>query len=221
MRLLSLLLVFSVVFSAKSQNFFVVDSVVDLEKSIDFGVVHWYGQLTNTTNNDLDLEWTFESLSAFPSAWVINWDIAGDYYTDIQKGAQEEFVLPANALKQKVIIGIDHMDEPGYGELRFCFREVGSPDCEYLIFKVEITGGKPDAILELDNPWILVNNGHTPELRNAEGLTYSLLDNLGRVYDQGIVNSSLFKLPRPASMNSAILRFGPSKRTSIPILWSN
>lgn len=221
MRLLSIILFFSTLFSANAQRFFVVDSLVELEKSTEFGVVHWYGQLTNNTSDDLGLEWEFVNSSSFPAAWVINWDIGGEYYTDIQRGDQEAFVLPANVVKQKVIIGIDHQDEQGSGELRFCFREVGSTQCEYLVFKVEITGGKPDGIPELKSSWRLTDNGISPRLLNASGLSFVLLDKLGKVYASGVVESSVFSLPQPVNMQSAILRVGAADNNSIPVLWTD
>jgi len=102
-----------------SQDVIFHDSVIPLNKSTDFGVVHWYTNIENTTSDTIALKWV-HSRTQCPEAWVVSWDDKTNYNTNLQAGDSAVFALLPNQVN-KCIIGVQHNGYAGFGRFTFDF----------------------------------------------------------------------------------------------------
>ena len=159
--------------TGNSQSVFeLVDSLVVLEKTIDFENVHWYGEIVNVVDTaEVSMQWKLRTPNGIPVNWVTNFDPGIGQLTYVTEGDSARFTLFKELqFLQKLTIGVKHNGDIGTGRYEFDLYPRDNPgDLKTQIYEVtfkELTSVKeityPEDLLALTIEGLLIKK----DLRN-------------------------------------------------------
>ncbi len=132
-----------------------------LSKDFSFGTLHDKLLVTNETSDSLSLNWKLTFSGKVPNAWSINFSDPENSYPTVTEGQDEDFVLKSDSTG-KLIVGVTHNGQTGFGYLQF--RVVNNQvlsDSILFVFSVEVTQGSIGIVEHVSPVKILVEPNAT------------------------------------------------------------
>lgn len=196
-RLYSLLLCF-VAFGVKAQistpTWGVNDTICNISKTTDYGIVHDYIELFNYSGENLDMRWILDIPPSWPSQWDANFADPSNTYPDVLVEDSAEFVInDPIGFDNKMIIGVQHHSYAYTSYLRFKVFPIEHPeDSLWLYFNTTIAQGAAYfGTNELSNSILFQNHvDHMNIISNEEEFSgISIFSLEGKLVFQEKVNS--------------------------------
>ena len=150
-KMMSVLIIFLFCLSGNSQinatYWGVADTNLVISKTTDFGTVHDYIELFNYSGQDLDMRWIANYQPDWPSLWTCDFTDPGGWHQGVQQLDSADFLITDPiGFQNKLIIGVAHFSQAGYGTVDFKVFPVNYPD-DFLVlhYSTEITQGNATA----------------------------------------------------------------------------
>jgi len=143
-------LFFLITVSSFGQRFSTSKSYVNLYKSTGFGTLHDHIEIENNTSDTIILRWKQRRSITYPSsAWVTTLQDPNQWHNPVDGVDSADFKLaPSPTFNNKLVIGVDHQQMTGSGQVIFTLYEPGNPaDSLQIIFDVTVVP-EPVSLIE-------------------------------------------------------------------------
>lgn len=212
---IALSLVFFLPAVAVAQSFSMIDSLLVLTKTTNFGSVHGYLEVLNNRADTLPMRWVAHKPAACPSQWQFNFDEQNQNYPDVENGDSADFELYTGlSFPQKMIIGLTHNGVADTQAISFTlFRRDSTADSARITYLFRIAQGQVDtndtasAVPQVtSSPLYLVRNGCV--VSAVDNLSAQLVSACGTVLKRQVLNSGDAICPEVSGLIVATLRKG-------------
>jgi hypothetical protein len=179
-------------------TFSVSDTVQNVYKNTTFGTIHGYTQLTNLTQNNLQLRWRLTITGKYPPSWIFSAADPDSAYSPVYSGDSADFTLDlVSTTTNKIIYGLDHKGEPGSAQMSFFIFDPSNPTenvtVNFNLFILDATGINQSLT---KNPNIKIDNNYIYILNSTKIKQLQIINLNGSVTNlQNFENSKKIKLP--------------------------
>jgi hypothetical protein len=193
LRVLSLLLVFSLSFSGLTQIFYFEDTETTLVKETNQSPVHWYVEIFSNIQLDSVLRWKADFVN-IPNEWNINFDCQSISFPTVEHNDSADFVFWSEPeFPQKLIIGAMLNDTPGNGSVYFdVYDPYNREEVERIAFHFFISLSANASLVESDlSSVISLENGVLHNISTTH-LSCSIFDNEGKtIHKTNVFNKEI------------------------------
>jgi len=165
-----------------AQTFHVSDTVVNIIKQSDNGIVHYYSEIFNDTTVLLNMRWIRHTGANYPSNWITYFQDPQTFYNPLMNTDSADFNLDTVIDNMdKLIYQVNHQGNIGRGTTTFTVFPVNRrSDSVRVTFNVKITPATNTGIYTIGNLDAFINS---PEI--FEDLTiYNEIGQIVEVYHQ-------------------------------------
>jgi hypothetical protein len=144
----------------QAQLFHVSDTVVNIIKQSDNGVVHYYSEIFNDTTVLLNMRWIRHTGPNYPSNWITYFQDPQTYYNPLMNTDSADFYLDTVLDNMdKLIYQVNHQGHVGRGTSTFTVFPVNHrSDSIHVTFNVKITPATNTGIHTIDNADAFMNS---------------------------------------------------------------
>ncbi len=201
-------------------TFTVSDTVQNVYKNTTFGTVHGYVQLTNQTQNNLNLRWKLSITGKYPPSWVFSAADPDTNYNPVFSGDSADFTLDlVSTTTNKIIYGLDHKGEPGSAQMHFYIFDPANPaenvTVHFNLYILDATGIPS----HLYNDYFEIKN-NTIYIKNAKNIKAIRIISLNGalIYKEEISENKHIELPDKSSIYIIEIITTDNQKNSIKLI---